>query len=371
MLLEAKARIDHPEDLVFEEGSGGALRALDAIAHAAQNPSVNTVKWDGTPAIIFGRDENGFILTDKSGFGAKKYDGMARSQKMFQDMIFNRKPDEPTRMEYATQIAKLYPLLEKIVPMKFRGFIQGDIMWMSQPVAHDGVIEIQPLKVKYTIDASSVLGKKIKASKAGIVVHSYFNSKEEEEPRAMTPAEIASLKPSPGLVVLSPVMQIDSVPSFDLAEDDVQSVRNLITKNAGLVDKLLNPMAIGALKISNLPDIFKSFLNFKAYRGEDAPTSTEFLTWLQSPDSKITANKLQNVLDHINKNKTGFSAVFKIANALVNLKYALKHQLDTHASQDAAVVASIRDESGHEGFVADTPHGKIKIVNRPVFMRKF
>jgi hypothetical protein len=371
MLSEAKARIDHPEDLAFEEGSAGALRALEAIAHAAQNPSVNTVKWDGTPAIIFGRDEQGFILTDKAGFGAKKYDGMARNQKMFQDMIFNRKPDEPTRMEYATQIAKLYPMLEKIVPVKFRGFIQGDIMWMNQPVAHDGVIEIQPLKVKYTIDASSDLGKKIKASKAGIVVHSYFASKEEDEPRAMTPAEISTLKPSPGLVVLSPVMQVESIPSFDLVEDDVQSVRNLISKNASLVDKLLNPMAMGALKISNLPDIFKSFLNFKAYRGEHAPTTTEFLTWLQSPDSKLTANKLQNVLDHINKNKTGFSAVFKIANALVNLKYALKHQLDVHASQDAAVVASVRDEPGHEGFVADTPHGKIKIVNRPVFMRKF
>lgn len=370
MLAEAKARIDHPEDLVFEEGSAGAMRALEAIAHAAQNPSVNTVKWDGTPAIIFGRDENGFILTDKAGFSAKKYDGMARSQKMFQDMIFNRKPDEPTRMEYATQIAKLYPMLEKIVPVKFRGFIQGDIMWMSQPVAHDGVIEIQPLKVKYTIDAASDLGKKIKASKAGIVVHSYFASREEDEPRAMSPAEIASLKPSPGLVVLSPIMQVEGVPAFDVAEDDIQSVRNLIAKNKSLVDKFLNPMDIGALKISNLPDIFKSFLNFKAYRGEHAPTSTEFLTWLQSPDSKLTANKLQNVLDHINKNKTGFSAVFKIANALVNLKYALKHYLDTHASQDASVVASVRDEPGHEGFVADTPHGKIKIVNRPVFMKK-
>lgn len=370
LLTEAKARIDHPEDLVFEEGTAGALRALEAIVHAASNPSVNTVKWDGTPAIIFGRDDQGFILTDKAGFGAKKYDGMARSQKMFQDMIFNRKPDEPSRMEYATQIAKLYPMLERIVPVSFRGFIQGDIMWMSQPVVHDGVIEIQPLKVKYTIDAKSDLGKKIKASQAGVVVHSYFTDRAEDEPRAMTPEEISKLKSSPGLVVLSPVMQVESVPGFNLEEAGVTQIRNLVAKNKAAIDKLLDPMSITTLKISNLPDIFKSFLNFKAYRGEHAPTPKEFLAWLQSPDSKLTANKLQNVMEHINKNKTGFAAVFQIANALVNLKYELKHQLDTHASQDAAVTASVREHPGHEGFVADTPHGKIKLVNRPVFMKK-
>ena len=65
MLSEAKARIDHPEDLVFEEGSSGAQRALDAMKHAAVDPTVNSVKWDGTPAIIFGRDENGFIMAMK------------------------------------------------------------------------------------------------------------------------------------------------------------------------------------------------------------------------------------------------------------------------------------------------------------------
>jgi hypothetical protein len=369
MLTEAKARIDHPEDLVFEEGSSGAIRALEAIIHAAHNPSVNTVKWDGTPAIIFGRDDQGFIMTDKSGFGAKKYDGMARSSKMFRDMIFDRKPDQPGRLEYSTQLARLYPMLEKIVPVKFRGFIQGDIMWMNTPQVHDGVIDIQPLKVKYTIDASSDLGKKISKSHAGIVVHSYFSDKSEEEPRALTPAEIQSLKSSPGMIVLSPVMQINTG-SFVLPADEIEKVRKFITAKGPAIDKLLDNMSISSLKISNLPDIFKSFLNAKAYRGENGLTQKEFIDWLQSPDSKLTASKLQNVSEHLAKNKAGFDAVFKLANAIVNLKYMLKSQLDDHASENNSVVASVRDEPGHEGFVADTPHGKIKLVNRPVFMKK-
>jgi hypothetical protein len=369
MLTEAKARIDHPEDLVFEEGSAGAMRALEAIIHAAHNPSVNSVKWDGTPAIIFGRDENGFIMTDKSGFGAKKYDGMARSSKMFRDMIFDRKPDQPGRLEYSTQLARLYPMLEKIVPVKFRGFIQGDIMWMNTPQVHDGVIDIQPLKVKYTIDASSDLGKKISKSNAGIVVHSYFSVKSEEEPRALTPAEIQTLKSSPGMIVLSPVMQV-STGSFVLPADEVEKVKKFISAKGPAIDKLLDNMSMSSMKISNLPDIFKSFLNAKAYRGENGLTQKEFIDWLQSPDSKLTASKLQNVSEHLAKNKAGFDAVFKLANAIVNLKYMLKSQLDDHASENNSVIASVRDEPGHEGFVADTPHGKIKLVNRPVFMKK-
>jgi hypothetical protein len=242
-------------------------------------------------------------------------------------------------------------------------------MWMNPLEEHNGVFEIQPLKVKYTIDASSDLGKKIKKSQAGIVVHSYFSDKTEEEPRAMSPAEIESLKTSPGLMVLSPVMQVRSE-AFELPKADIEKVQQFIQSKGPAIDRLLDNMTVSSMKISNLPDIFKSFLNFKAYQGKDGFVQQEFLNWLNSPDSKLTANKLQNVMAHLEKNKAGFDAVFKLANALVNLKYLLKAQLDAHASQNNSVLATVKGQSGHEGFVADTPHGKIKLVNRPVFMKK-
>ena len=76
ILFEAKARIDHPEDIIFDDnGTQGALRALDAMVHASQNHGDSTtIKWDGSPAVIFGWvDKNSFIVTDKAGMGAKKY----------------------------------------------------------------------------------------------------------------------------------------------------------------------------------------------------------------------------------------------------------------------------------------------------------
>ena len=67
-LMEADARIEHLEDLVFERDTRGIKAALDIITHAAEDTAgTTTVKWDGKPAIIWGRKPTGeFVLTDKS-----------------------------------------------------------------------------------------------------------------------------------------------------------------------------------------------------------------------------------------------------------------------------------------------------------------
>jgi len=69
-LREAKnPRIPYVEDLVFQAGLRGARQAVDIIRQAAANAQEYvTIKWDGSPAVIFGRNEQGeFVLTDKAG----------------------------------------------------------------------------------------------------------------------------------------------------------------------------------------------------------------------------------------------------------------------------------------------------------------
>lgn len=371
MLAEAKARIDHPEDIIFDDGVDGALRALEAIKHASTNPSATTVKWDGTPAIIFGRDKGGFVFTDKAGFGAKKYDGMARSQTMFRDMIYNRKPDEPGRLDYAGHLAKLYPMLEKAVPKDFQGYIQGDVMWMNRPpVDEEGNYVIKPLKIRYRIAQESNLGDQIRLSDAGIVVHSMFDSRDDEEPRAIESVAKLGLTPPKKLVILSPEMRVDQGTAYPLTTKLIDAVQNLISKKGNAVTKFLDPYTIGSMKISNLGEVFKSYLNNKAGLGDAdlSGAAQGFVDWVQSEASKLTANKQQNIIQHIGNNQAGYKAVWELVNALVNLKMDLKQQLDTHPGSE--VQADIRGEPGHEGFVSDTPHGKIKLVNRPVFMKK-
>src|SRR6056297_3032004 len=61
----SKARIDHPEDLVFTQGSAGAKLALDILQKATEPSSEMSFKPDGKPAIMWGRDSGGFALGDK------------------------------------------------------------------------------------------------------------------------------------------------------------------------------------------------------------------------------------------------------------------------------------------------------------------
>ncbi len=77
IVKEMEARIQHAEDIIFWEGSAGAKRALQSLANMAKGGHKDvTIKWDGSPAVIFGRDADGkFVFTDKSGFSAKGYDG--------------------------------------------------------------------------------------------------------------------------------------------------------------------------------------------------------------------------------------------------------------------------------------------------------
>ena len=59
-LNEAEARIQHAEDVVFWEGSAGAVRALESLRKLEKGGHNDvTIKWDGSPAIIFGRNEDG------------------------------------------------------------------------------------------------------------------------------------------------------------------------------------------------------------------------------------------------------------------------------------------------------------------------
>ena len=72
-IVEGKGHLDHPEDLVFLGGSQGASRAVNSIVNTVKNPKAITIKWDGYPALIFGRGPDGqFSIMDKHMFNKKE-----------------------------------------------------------------------------------------------------------------------------------------------------------------------------------------------------------------------------------------------------------------------------------------------------------
>lgn len=378
-LYEAKARIDHPEDLIFDEGSSGATRALDALISIANKPHQATIKFDGSPALIFGWDTQGFVLTDKSGFGAKRYDGMARSPEEVAAMLrgdtgrrvkLDTPEDKAERESFAMSIAGLYDTLKAMVPNTFKGFLQGDLMWSSRPNVVDGNYVFGPVKIMYRIPVNSELGKRIGASRIGLVIHSILDSKYDPEASAVKDLSSLNLAELPEVVVLPHALRMTE--PLPMPTQAIAKLSTMIRKYSASVDAFVS----GPIK--SLPDLMKSYVNHMASQGVTnySGAANGFVEWLDSPNSKVTDSMRANVKSHIAGNQAGYKAIWAIIDGIKEIKLAVKSQLDHKIRNTIAAEYGPRShpdvagKKGHEGFVADTEHGKIKLVQRGDFMRK-
>ena len=136
-LFEAEARIQHAEDVVFWEGSKGAARAIESLKKLEQGGHNDvTIKWDGSPAIIFGRDTSGnFVFTDKSGFVKKGGVERATSGDDLEQFLLNRgggaNKDNPDRIAFAGNMKQAFKLYESATPKDHRGYFKGDLLYYT------------------------------------------------------------------------------------------------------------------------------------------------------------------------------------------------------------------------------------------------
>lgn len=341
-------RIEHPEDMVLDAGSSGLQQALNGIITAAQKPSETTVKWDGKPAIIFGRKPTGeFVLTDKSGFLAKGYDGLATSPEQI-ERIMNMRGGE--RGELVAIYRKLFPLLRRAVPEDFRGYIQGDLLYVDQPPVVNGAYEFMPNTVKYRVPADSQLGQKIADSEVGVVIHTALSAPGEPA----TAIRAAALSPSPGLLILDPSLREPR--QIRLKANTVKDVQRIIGQYGTAIDQLFNPAELRSRKISDFPQLIKQYLNSRVRSRDYTNLIAGFGNWVQQ---RVPA-KAPRIFEWASQNKPAVAAVFQAFLDISALKNDLVRQLDAQA-QD--VQASVNDEPGHEGYVGQG----MKFVDRMRF----
>ena len=342
-------RIEHPEDMIFDQRpSAGLKQALDGIVAAAQNPSETTVKWDGKPAIIFGRKPTGeFVLTDKSGFGAKGYDGLATSPEQIAQ-IMNMRGGE--RGELIALYQRLFPLLRRAVPQDFRGYIQGDLLYSETPELVGNNYVFTPNTVKYTVPADTDLGRKIAQSTAAVAIHTALSA----PGAAPTPIRAAALSPSPGLLILDPSLKEPR--KIELNAKTVKDANSLLTKYGSAMDRLFNPAELRARKISDFPALIKTYINSRVRGGSYDNLIGGFGDWVKQ---KAPA-KAPRIIEWATENKQAVAALFQAFLEISSLKNQVVRQLDAQAHD---VQASINNEPGHEGYVGNG----MKFVDRMRF----
>lgn len=355
------ARIQHAEDIVFWEGSKGAARALQSLMNLEKGGHKDvTVKWDGSPAVIFGRDEAGnFVFTDKSGFTAKGYDGKSKSPEDLKNMFLNRSGgknrENPGYVEFANKMAGIFDAYERATPADFRGYFKGDLLYFNTPAQKNGEFIFKPNVVEYRVDAGSDLGKKIARSKSAIVIH-----RQVTEDGTEGPLQDSDIFLGEEVLVVPPVTA-QAAPKVDTT--GIKKLKSIIAKDSAVIDDLLNPVTLTDQKMKDLPEIFYTYTNSKVDTGLEN-LGKDFAQWLQT--SKVSPIKQQKVMEYIQQHSKGFAALWEVVTTIQQVKDDVISQLD---KQDIPVKQSMAGEEGGEGYVLAHPEGDIKLVPRQTFTR--
>ena len=358
--LFESARIQHAEDLIFWQGSTGAAKALESLkAIESGNHQDVTVKWDGSPAVIFGRDTDGkFMLTDKSGFTAKGYDGRAKSAKDLEKMLLNRKlskgqPVPDSYAEFAGKMRNIYSVFESAVPENHQGYFKGDLLYYTTPPVKDKNYVFEPNIVEYAVDVNSDLGKKIGNSTTGVVVHREVDLEGNE-----SPIKDMSIFQGNQVLVVPPV-SVETPPKVN--NEQLDRLEAIIKKDAGAIDSLLDINKLRAMKLTDFDKILYAYTNSKVDTGLDN-LGRDFVKWLSS--SKVSRVKQQKIIEYIKENMQAFSSLWEVVNGIMDVKNDIIKQLDSQGQ----IKAKLRTgDDGGEGYVLAHPGGDIKLVNRAGF----
>ena len=359
-IIREASRIDHAEDLAYLQGSQGAIRALQSLRNMAKGGQGNvTLKWDGSPAVVFGRNDNGeFVFTDKSGFVKSKGVGRTTSpDALKQELLMRSKginKDDPKRIAFADSMAQAFGVFEKAVPKDYRGYFKGDLLYYNTPPVIDKNFVFKPQLVEYAVDVASDLGKKIAKSSAGVVVHRMVDPDGGEHP-----LKDLDIFQGNQLLVVPPVTieQPAQVPNEELAR-----LEQIIKKDSADLDSLLDENKLRQMKMTDFPKIIYKYMNSKVDTGLDN-LGKDFVKWL-STRNDISRVKQQKIIDYIKQNMNAWTSLFEVITGIMKAKDSIIADLDKNPN---AVKAKTDGKEGGEGYVLAHPEGDIKLVNRAVF----
>ena len=361
-MLTEGARTPHPEDFIFQ-GSAQAIAVVDAMSHAVSTPEKVTIKWDGSPAIVFGRRTTDGMFT----MNYKEYIGATGGQVTSAEELIQYFQRNGKNMIVAEKLAKAFNAVGSICPPNFKGFVQGDLMWTDpgtdiEEIDGKFVFQANPHGVTYKVAADSPIGKQIEGREIGLAVHSAGS---DIQANADTP--LVGRHTMNGLEGLKPTNQYITVFTGNM------NTRFKMKTPVKLVDaakREINNFAVagGNEFLASLTGASKTVL--QTYYNRKVTKQSVDGNWLQS---KLT--KPQFAIFAAKENKPIVLALDEVYSAITNVKLALLAELEPQVGGIEQWVTPGKDSSGKplpaipkgEGFNIDSPLGFIKLVNRGEF----
>ena len=353
-LKESDARIQHVEDFAIWHGSQGIAKSIKTLKDLETSPDNITVKWDGSPAVIFGRNENGeFVLTDKSGFGAKGYDGKVTSKEEMASMFLRRGKEAPdaNRKAFVKKMVNIWDIYEQATPENFRGYVHGDLLYFTTPGIDDGHYEFTPNIVTYRVKQNSDIGKKIAQSQSGVVLHAKIELDGSK-------SKVDASELNAGRLLIMPPVTVTQAPKVEA--ENLDKVTAFARQNASKIDSLLEDNFLKSNKLGSFKQALYKYVNNMTKARKLDNLVGDWGQWLAN--EKMSEPMRERMANHVNNNADGMKALFTVITNLMAVKNDIIGQLD---SAEADVEAYTAGERGGEGYVIG--QGDSKLVNRSGF----
>ena len=377
----ANTHLIHLEDLAFEgsdrvEEGINFLEELAKMLSGNSNSKVNaTVKWDGAPAIICGKNPiNGkFFVGTKSVFNKTPKINYTNA-----DIEKNHTGGAGEKLKLALKYLKGLPI---------KGIFQGDMMFgpgdvKTETIKGQEFLTFTPNTITYAVPVDSDLGNKIKNSKFGIVFHTEYKGRSLSKLKTSFNPNVENLKKSKGVWIDNATFK-DLSGNASLTLSETQAVYNSFND----INKHLKSSRAFLNKTRDDKEMFNYlniFINVNIRGGTENVSGEQFVQWLEDrlegEASKMKSEKGQEgrrkknivIVKKFSDNIKPLTSMFKLREALRSSKMIILRKLE----RVEGMKTFIRTDNGfkvtkQEGFVGvDKLSNKaIKLVDRLEFSR--
>ncbi len=385
---EANVHLYHIEEDIIRNGMVGAKSAVrylyglvDMLGGSTQGNVKVTVKWDGAPAIVCGKDP----LNGKWFVGTKSV--FAKTPKVnytFEDIDRNHPAGGLNKkLKYAHRYLQ---------NLNIDGVVQGDLMYTPgdlKPERIDGeaFLTFTPNTITYAVQKGSKLYDKITKSKIGIVFHTKYSGDTFGTMNAEFGVDVSGFGED-GNVWYDDAYYKDLSGTATFSNEQTLRVKTKVDQIAQLVEKVPMPLW---MKLSTNKDFTTYMLQFinKLVRGNKLNMSgkemmQQFLNYYRDVQAqakdKLKTDKAKDKRDEMvalmgklfSENAQGVENILNIHNRTIAVKNEILKQINSVKSTKQFIKTDTGYEvTNPEGYVAIDNDGQaVKLVDRLTFSRQ-
>jgi len=386
---DVNVHLYHIEEDIIRNGLVGAKSAVNYLnglvnmmAGETNNTVRMTVKWDGAPAIICGKDplNKKFFVGTKSVFNTRN----PKINYTFEDIDRNH-PDKGLNK-------KLKYCLRYLANLNINGVVQGDLMFTPgdiKPERIDGdpYLTFTPNTITYAVQKGSKLYDQITKAKIGIVFHTAYTGDSIDNLDAQFGVDVGEFGRDSNVWYDDAYFK-DMTGTATFTSDQVRSLKTKIAQIDQLIESVPMPLWMKLSTSKEFTTYMLQFINQQVRKGQlggnPSQMMQQFLNYYRDVQAqakdKLKTDKAKDKRDQMVQlmgklfadNSKGVLAILEIHNQTVLMKNAILKQInDVKQTKQFIKTDTGWKVTNPEGYVAIDNDGQaVKLVDRLTFSKQ-